>query len=914
MLRVPSALVSPDAPQLQSRGRATCRVPRDGQLRLRIAFLLAALAGPFSDSAPGTTLESGSAGAGPSTPAQTAQEIPDRVAWWRAEGNGYDSTGSRDGTLEDGVSFAAGRLGSSFSFDGLDDTVRVPDGPGLDLSAGVTIASWVRMEACTFVHGWCAILGKSVDGWAFNFNYGLIVSSDGQMSFISGDGSAYILDYRGPDVRGAWHHLAVTYDESELRYYVDGLEVHSASVSVPLTPNGADLQIGSLDDGTGDAAELEGELDEVMLFARALTSAEIRELAADFSPLVAGVSQVGTPYQVSSLVASSSSWVGIVGGDDDSSLSSTTVAARGLGFGRVVAMQANGLGLSLGTLDNGALFTNVAAWLRGSGASTIGYLTGHGEALESEWIGAWEDDGFSVSAVPAPLTPGGLTGLSVLVVAHNLASGAHYQPLEATAILDFVHSGGGLLLIGLGWPDPAHGAGRRLAEELGIGFAADLVADPTDNFGSAGAPKFQTFHPEVELLGLSHARTVLRSSHLANPGSWPIAMDDPNARRSYLRAGRGVDLLGMLSPEDSAVRDSTHHLFLDLFDDETTPGAAAALARSRRYEPDGESMAGFAREFLLKAWFGSIRLPAHAELAELAELAPIQAELVSAVPVIVLDNAGLDAHQSQFLGDLLTLVPTSLHRLRQIAFEELIGDPAPGPGLPPELSWDEFFAQRPGDVAINTFASPIGVALGNPFSEEVPAYWSDLFTGALVHELNHAVDAVSAYGIPARAARRAELLARAGCDHLNFLRSVIEDCWFQANPGELIASTANMFGVFSERTLDVALLRMAAGRYEPMNQFLFMLELYSGGGDHSYFWRVTSEAPPATVQRWQVPLTRNGEGFIQSFDWDGDRYSFTLDDDSWVTGLSIEPLPPLFSDGFESGNVSAWSTSTGYVP
>lgn len=900
---------------MDSKLDSSADVRRAFALTLLVAALVLPLAAPHEAEASGGEGGAAAETQGPARIVATTG-IADRVSWWRGEGNTFDATGGNDGTSESGLGYTTGSTGEAFEFDGIDDTLTVVDDGSLDLTDGVTIAAWVRMESCTFLYGWCAIVGKSVDGFAVHFNYGLVVSGGGQFSFIGGDGSSYLLDYRGPDLRNSgWRHLAVTYDETTVRYYLDGSQIHAAAASVPLTANSAALQIGSLDDWSGDAAEFGGDIDEVMLFRRALTPTEIRELATDFSPLVAGVVEVGTPYQVSSLVAADTGWVGIVGGDVDSSLSATIVAARGLGAGRVVAMQANGLGISLGSLDNLVLFDNVSNWLRHGGGKTLGYLTGHGEVVEGEWITAWQNDGFVVSAIPAPLTASSFSGKSVVVVGHNLASGDLYQPSELAALLDFVAAGGGLYQVALGWPNASYGAGRQLADQFGIWFVSDAIADPTNNFGTEQTPKFHTFHPAVDLPGILYAQEVIEASHAENQDSWTVAMDDAGARRRYLRALRGIDLLGLAAPPNAGVRDSIHSFFLGLFDEVANPGAAAALGRSLRYDPAVDSMAGYVREYFLKTWFDSIRPEARADLATLAELSPSQSALVTQVPVIVLDNAGLDADQSQFLEDLFTLVPSALHRIRDLSFVDLIRDPATAwPGLPPELGWSDFHAQRPGDGAANSFSSAIGAATGNPFSPEVPPYASDLFTGALVHELNHGIDATSAYGVPALAERRAALLARAGCDHLDFLRSVLEDCWFQSNPGEFVASMSNIFGVYTERTLDVALDRMGAGRNEPMNQFLFMLELYSGGGDHSYFWKVNSEVPPATVQRWTVPLARNPDGYIQSFDWSGERYSFTLDPGGWVIGLSVVALPSIFADDFEDGGVSAWSSNIGYTP
>src|SRR5262249_42289067 len=49
------------------------------------------------------------------------------VSWWRAENSTNDSAGANHGILQNGATFTpAGEVGQAFSFDGVDDYVRVP--------------------------------------------------------------------------------------------------------------------------------------------------------------------------------------------------------------------------------------------------------------------------------------------------------------------------------------------------------------------------------------------------------------------------------------------------------------------------------------------------------------------------------------------------------------------------------------------------------------------------------------------------------------------------------------------------------------------------------------------------------------------------------------------------------------------
>lgn len=83
-------------------------------------------------------------------PSQTLAECVTRpsglVSWWRGEGNALDSVGGNHGALLNGASFAPGKVGQAFSFDGVSNTVRIAASSNLNvgLGDGFTIESWIN--------------------------------------------------------------------------------------------------------------------------------------------------------------------------------------------------------------------------------------------------------------------------------------------------------------------------------------------------------------------------------------------------------------------------------------------------------------------------------------------------------------------------------------------------------------------------------------------------------------------------------------------------------------------------------------------------------------------------------------------------------------------------------------------------
>ena len=63
-------------------------------------------------------------GVGDACDTECAPPASNLVSWWPGEGDASDIQGPNDGTLQNGVAFATGRVGQAFSMDGVDDYVN----------------------------------------------------------------------------------------------------------------------------------------------------------------------------------------------------------------------------------------------------------------------------------------------------------------------------------------------------------------------------------------------------------------------------------------------------------------------------------------------------------------------------------------------------------------------------------------------------------------------------------------------------------------------------------------------------------------------------------------------------------------------------------------------------------------------
>jgi hypothetical protein len=87
-----------------------------------------------------------------------------------------------------------------------------------------------------------------------------------------------------PARANTWVHVAATYQDNMLRLYIDGVEMSNAAAPLPWD-SGEDLHIGA-DPGCGGRVYSTAAIDDLRIYDRALTEAEVRE-AMRVDPLLA---------------------------------------------------------------------------------------------------------------------------------------------------------------------------------------------------------------------------------------------------------------------------------------------------------------------------------------------------------------------------------------------------------------------------------------------------------------------------------------------------------------------------------------------------------------------------------------------------------------------------------------------------
>ena len=214
---------------------------------------------------------------------------PGLIGWWRGEGDCLDQAGGNNGVLQNGATFASGEVGQAFAFDGANAYVKIPRAPILDVGSQVTIDLWMKADPSSPI-------GSRIAGLVGSDFFGMEISTApaGVLLFISTDNGAHFSTTADTSGQGAifpageWHHVAGTYDGTNMQFYLDGQPYGNPRlVSGAISPmlSSSFVTLGSEDGRTScpsciGTRYFNGLIDEVDIFNRALSASEIGAIYA----------------------------------------------------------------------------------------------------------------------------------------------------------------------------------------------------------------------------------------------------------------------------------------------------------------------------------------------------------------------------------------------------------------------------------------------------------------------------------------------------------------------------------------------------------------------------------------------------------------------------------------------------------
>jgi hypothetical protein len=165
--------------------------------------------------------------------------------------------------------------------------VTIPDSPSLRPNSSLTLAAWVKTD--TNETGSCPIIAKQY-GSSWHNSFGLWYQY-GTLRFAIEDGivnplTSVISTAQPP--ANEWHHIVATYDGSFIRLYVDGVERVNRTFTESILYDGNLVLIGADCDNTDHIPDYgwHGNIDEVLIYSRALNQTEISQIIVPEFPSV----------------------------------------------------------------------------------------------------------------------------------------------------------------------------------------------------------------------------------------------------------------------------------------------------------------------------------------------------------------------------------------------------------------------------------------------------------------------------------------------------------------------------------------------------------------------------------------------------------------------------------------------------
>lgn len=194
------------------------------------------------------------------------------VAYWKIDEHSgtaelSDSSGNEKSLAMNGFvegNWVGGKYGSGLDFDGSTTYLSRTDTFGL--TNQLTYSAWVKTTDTTDTN----IMGANDSGLV---GFRFLNFSSGAIFQVVANGDSTTVNSNITIRDGEWHHLVGTYDGIEQKIYIDGV-LRNSSGKTGNIQNINTYAIG----GLGETAQFLGSIDEVRIYTRALSAAEVESL------------------------------------------------------------------------------------------------------------------------------------------------------------------------------------------------------------------------------------------------------------------------------------------------------------------------------------------------------------------------------------------------------------------------------------------------------------------------------------------------------------------------------------------------------------------------------------------------------------------------------------------------------------
>ena len=181
----------------------------------------------------------------------------------------YQNNGSRVGNAAQNIS---GIYNTSFSFKGKNEYINISDNPTTSLTGNFTLVAWINSRKSGAKQG---IIGKNDAGVIRGYELSKLATNN--LVFLTADGSSSTLTNGNLALNNdTWYHVAAVFNGTNSSIWLNGKSDKSQANTIYPTDGTGPLKIGGI--GPQETNTFNGSIDEVLIFNRSLSPAEISAL------------------------------------------------------------------------------------------------------------------------------------------------------------------------------------------------------------------------------------------------------------------------------------------------------------------------------------------------------------------------------------------------------------------------------------------------------------------------------------------------------------------------------------------------------------------------------------------------------------------------------------------------------------
>ena len=199
------------------------------------------------------------------------------VAYYPFSGNAQDESGNgNDGSAVGGAALAMDRFGSAdsaYQLDGTSGYIEIPDSADFNFNQPLTVTAWIYLNDNTSA----SIVGQWGPGGFGGDAFVLSVRS-GKLRFTLPRPGLYELDSQTTLTEMEWLFVGVVYDGADVKLFINGTQDVSDTFAAAQVDSDQPVRIGLEEIISGDPAYLDGLVDDVRIYNRALSDSEIDQL------------------------------------------------------------------------------------------------------------------------------------------------------------------------------------------------------------------------------------------------------------------------------------------------------------------------------------------------------------------------------------------------------------------------------------------------------------------------------------------------------------------------------------------------------------------------------------------------------------------------------------------------------------